>query len=137
MNIQKNVKKDKKFWAEIGPVLTSKEFVASTKEASIVTDEQAWTLCYDDDNVLLGFAAATSVVGKKKRVLNYIYVAPEHRNSGVFKKLVKEFMDDAKAEAGIEKMVLIATTDSKPLFEKLGFVTVKEYVKVFHMEMAL
>lgn len=63
------------------------------------------------------------ITGKTGTLLN-VLTYPEFRRKGIATKVVSFLIEEAK-KAGVSSIDLLATDDGKPLYEKLGFTTLK------------
>jgi GNAT superfamily N-acetyltransferase len=64
------------------------------------------------------------VSGRQAAILN-VYTDPEWRRRGLAALLMKEVISWAR-QTGIESLVLHASDDGRPLYEKLGFIATTE-----------
>ncbi len=58
-----------------------------------------------------------------------VFTLPDYRRQGLASKLVREAIDDLKAQ-GILKILLHASDMAKPMYESLGFVESKNYMSL-------
>ena len=78
-----------------------------------------------------GELAGVVGVGRESRVKNHhkavvfgMYVAPEHGRRGIGAALLRHAIDDARAQPGVEQLVLTVTETNvaaRTLYEKFGF----------------
>ncbi len=66
--------------------------------------------------------------GKCAYLMN-IYVKPEYRKKGLGKKICNWLVEKAK-ETGAEKIYLESSDNAKPMYEKLGFKEMKNYMAI-------
>ena len=94
-------------------------------------------LIAEEDGKLLSTAAIiyydlppsyTNKIGVRGYVTN-VYTAPEHREKGLAKMLLKKLIEDAKSR-GIKKLWLGASKLGRPLYEKLGFIQLESYMEL-------
>jgi len=108
-----------------------------------------FTLGAFEDGRLVGTARFARDAGRKERHKGRIfgfYVTPPTRRKGVGKALMTELLEKAKAEAGLEQILLEVTRREEPartLYESFGFIAYgvepralkvgDEYLDVDHM----
>lgn len=68
-----------------------------------------------------------SIVFEKTGWLAHIIVKTEYRNKGIGYEIVKYLVDDLKTK-GVETYLLIATELGEPVYKKVGFKTVSNYL---------
>jgi GNAT superfamily N-acetyltransferase len=67
-----------------------------------------------------------------KGLLKYCYTFQEHRGKGYFSVLYTEIENYLKAQ-GVTEIKTVATKQAKPIYEKLGYNTTKEFINYFKM----
>jgi len=65
------------------------------------------------------------IISGRQAIIQNVYTEPEWRRRGVGTLLMKEIIAWSKT-TGIESLVLHASEEGRPLYEKLGFVTTTE-----------
>jgi ribosomal protein S18 acetylase RimI-like enzyme len=77
--------------------------------AELLADVESGTrLCYSarDGSGLIGFAVVFELRGTSAAMLEYLAVAPGHRNGGVGGRLLEHLRSSAATDAGVEGVVL-------------------------------
>lgn len=65
------------------------------------------------------------IVSGRQAIIQNVFTEPEWRRRGIGTLLMKEIIDWSK-KTGIESLVLHASEQGRPIYEKLGFITTTE-----------
>lgn len=79
-------------------------------------------LCLQDE-----MPSPDSPSGRTALIMN-VYTPPEQRHRGVARRVVRWLMERAQKK-GVDRVLLEATPDARPLYEDLGFVSAPDFME--------
>lgn len=78
---------------------------------------------------LVSFVPNPSDLSSKVAYLHSMYTERSHRNKGYAQKIIEQVLDHCKSQ-GIKRITLNASNEGKPVYEKIGFKTADNFMRL-------